>query len=277
MYCLLEQQSAASTNASNEDEENIFTDSHYDSDTNSCIPEEQEYERIFTESDIHPWLACDSAEEMISQAQPQYTTLQEITDWEMESTDYDNIVSTEEVGPDPVTCNALTTLTMYDPTKEFPELFADEVPTELPALRYPMEIMQHRIDIIPNSHWSPRFSSTYNQFKDQITEKINIELGTERVAPSRSSNTIGIFTQPKRDKPDEARFQLHCIPRNLVTHQDKTPISSMEQIIEFVVSGPFRSKLDLTDGYHKISIHPESVKYSTVRCHIGKYDSLVIQ
>ena len=74
------------------------------------------YERIFTESVIHPWLACDSAAELIAQAQPQYTTLQEITDWEMESTDYDNIDSTEKVGPDPVTCNALTTLTMYDPT-----------------------------------------------------------------------------------------------------------------------------------------------------------------
>ena len=186
---------------------------------------------------------------MIAQAQPQYTTLQEITDWEMESTDYDNIESTEEVGPDPVTCNALTTLTMYDPTKEFPKLFPDEKPTELPPLRYTMEIMQHRIDVIPNSHWSPRFPSTYNQFKDQITEKINTELETGRVVPSKSSNAIGMFTQPKRDKPHEARFLLDCIPRNLVTHKDKTPMPSMEQIIDFVGSRPFRSKLDLTDGY----------------------------
>ena len=90
---------------------------------------------------------------MIAQAQPQYATLQEITDWEMESTDYNNIESTEEVGPDPVTCNALTTLIMYDPTEEFPELFPDEKPTELSTLRYSMEIMQHRIDVIPDSHW----------------------------------------------------------------------------------------------------------------------------
>ena len=78
----------------------------------------------------------------------------------MESTDYDIIESTEEVGPDPVTCNILTTLIMYDLTKEFPELFPDEKPTELPLLTYPMEIMQHRIDVIPASHWSPRFPST---------------------------------------------------------------------------------------------------------------------
>ena len=115
----------------------------------------------------------------------------------MESTDYVNIESTNEVGPDPVTCNALTTLTMYDPTKEFPELFPDKKLTELPPLRYPMEIMQHRIDVIPDSHWSARFPSTYNQFKDQNTEKINTELETGRVVPSKSSNAIGMFTRQK--------------------------------------------------------------------------------
>ena len=91
---------------------------------------------------------------MIEQAQPQYVLLQEITDWQIESTDYDNIESTEEVGPDPVTCNALTIHTMYDPTKEFPELFSEEKPTKLPLLRYLMENMQYRIDVIPDSHWS---------------------------------------------------------------------------------------------------------------------------
>ena len=59
----------------------------------------------------------------------------------MESTDYDNFVLTQEVGPDPVTWNALTTLTMYDPMKEFPEQFPQQKWTELPSLRYTMEIM----------------------------------------------------------------------------------------------------------------------------------------
>ena len=59
---------------------------------------------------------------MIAHAQPQYITVQEIIHWEMESTDYNNIESNKEVGTDPVTCHTLTTLTIYDPTKEFPEL-----------------------------------------------------------------------------------------------------------------------------------------------------------
>ena len=50
----------------------------------------------------------------------------------------------------------------------------------------------------------------------------------------------------------------------------------MEQIIDFVGSRPFRSKLDFTDGDYNIRIHAESVKDSTFYCHMGKYDSLVL-
>ena len=49
----------------------------------------------------------------------------------MESTDYETFQLTEEVGPDLVTCNSLTTLTMYDPIAEFTHLFPQQKPTEL--------------------------------------------------------------------------------------------------------------------------------------------------
>ena len=277
MYCLHESQSV-STNAVQviSHDRKIFPESVYDSDSNSSNPEGQGYDEILTESDVHPCLTCNSAEEMIAQAQPQYVTLQEITDWEIESTDYDNIESTEEVGPDPVTGNALTTLTMYDLTKDFAELFPEEKPTELPPLTYPMEIMQHIIDVILDSYWSSRFPSTYKQFKNQIILKIKTDLQTGRVVPSKSSNAIGMFAQPKRDKPHEARFLLDCISSNLLTHKDATPIPSEEQIIDCVVSVPFRRKLDLSDRYHNIRIHTKSGKDSTFYCHMAKYDCLVI-
>ena len=135
IYCLHESQSVSTNTAQiTSVEEKIFRVSPDDSDSNSSTPEESAYERIFTESDIHSWLTCESAEQIIAQAQPQYVTLQGITNWEMEFTDYDNMESTEEVGPDPVTCNALTTLPMCDLTTEFPELFPEEKSTELPAL-----------------------------------------------------------------------------------------------------------------------------------------------
>ena len=106
---------------------------------------------------------------------------------------------------------------------------------------------------------------------------IMTELETGRIIRSKSPNSIGMFSQPKRDKPQEARFPLDCILRNLVTDKDKTPMPSMEQIKYFIGSRPFRSKLDLTDGYHNIRMHADSVGDSTFTCHMGTFDSLVMQ
>ena len=136
---------------------------------------------------------------------------------------------------------------MYDPGADFPEMFPEDKPTELPPLRELLEIMQHQIDVIPNSVWKRGLPSTYNQFKDQITKKIITELDTGRLVRSQSRNSIGMFTQPKRHEPQEARFLLDYIPRNLVTHKDKTSMPSIEYIKDFMWYGPFRSKLDLTD------------------------------
>ena len=186
---------------------------------------------------------------MIDQAQPHWSYYTNIDESEIEEndTDYDIIEPSSEVGPHPIVTNTSSTLVIYNPVAEFPELFPEEKPTELPTLREPLEIMQHRIDVIPNSVWKPRFPSTYNQFKDQIHKKIITELETGRIVPSKSSNSIGMFTQPKRDKLQEARFLLDYIPRNLVRHKDKTPMPSMEPIKDFIGSRPFRSNLDLTD------------------------------
>ena len=85
-----------------------------------------------------------------------------------------------------------------------------------------------------------------------------------------------MFTIPKSDgiKP---RFLLDCVARNLVTEKDKTPLPSIQQILEFCQSRTFRSKIDLADGYHNIRIEPDSVKHSTFLCHKGYFNSHVMQ
>ena len=166
---------------------------------------------------------------------------------------------------------------MYDPVAEFPELFPEEKPTGLAPLRKPLEIMRHRIDVTTNWVWIPRFPSTYNQFEDQISKKITTELETGIIVSSKSRNSIGMFTKPKRDKLQEARFRPDWIPRNLVTHIDETPVPSMEQIKDFIGSRAFTSKLDLTHGYHNIWFHADSVSDSTFTCHMGKFASLGMQ
>ena len=90
---------------------------------------------------------------MIAQAQPHWLYYTDIDESEIEENDADhvNIKPSSEVGTDPIVTNALSTLIMYHPIAEFLELFAEEKPTELPPLREPLEIMQYRIDLKPNS------------------------------------------------------------------------------------------------------------------------------
>ena len=109
-----------------------------------------------------------------------------------------------------------------------------------------------------------------------MRQKSNTELESRRVVPSRSRNGIGMFREPEIDQPRERRLLLDCISRNLVSYNDKTPMPSMEQIIDCVGSRPFRSKLDLTDEYHNIGIYSESVKDTSFCGHMATYDSLVM-
>ena len=71
---------------------------------------------------LHPCLDCDSAEEMIPQAQPHWTYYTNIDDSEIEKNDtaYDNIEPASEVGPYTIVTNALSTVVMYDPVAEIP-------------------------------------------------------------------------------------------------------------------------------------------------------------
>ena len=96
-------------------------------------------------------------------------------------------------------CNYLTIQQGFDPYSEFSHLFPTEKPTELPPLREPIEIMQYKIEVIDGAEWHSNYIPTYDRFQDQITEKINKKLETGRIIPSKSLNTIIMFTQAKKD------------------------------------------------------------------------------
>ena len=86
-----------------------------------------------------------------------------------------------------------------------------------------------------------------------------------------------MFTQPKRDTSKEPRFLLDYRLWNAVTIRNHTPLPIIEEAIEFVAARPLWSKIDLTDGYHKIRIEPDSETHTTFLCHMGHYRSRVMQ
>jgi len=175
-----------------------------------------------------------------------------------------------------ITCNYIQVEEKWDPIKEFPHLFPDKKPLSLPPLRYPLNHMQHYIKVRPGSTWQPKKIWKLHKFKHHVTEKINQELKTGRLLPSQSTNCVFLFTKPKANKV-EPRFLIDCIPRNEVTISDPTPLPNIKEILNWTAARKFRTKLDLTDGYHNIRIHPDSVKHSTIVTHIGLHDSQVMQ
>src|SRR5436853_6894558 len=170
-----------------------------------------------------------------------------------------------------IICNPLTIEQGFNPFEEFPHLFPEKIPTALPPIRYPYDIMQNRIDPPPGAKWHPRYHTNYNKFLEETTDKIPTELKTGRLVYSKSENSVLLYTTPKKDKTIP-RFIIDSVPRNLLLPKDKAPLPSIEQIIQWLSKFAFISKYDLSNGFHNIRIHKDCVKNSTIMNQMGKFE-----
>ena len=83
---------------------------------------------------------------------------------------------------------------------------------------------------------------------------------------------------PKIDKPKEARFLHDLVERNKLTRKDHTPIPDIPSILNTIAKHPFRSKIDITDGYHNVRIEPSSKEFSSFYIsNMGTYRTRVMQ
>src|SRR4029077_13257674 len=98
-------------------------------------------------------------------------------------------------------------------------------------------------------------------FIPQLRDKIDKELISGRVYPATDSSACSIFMVKKFDKPNEVRFLHDLVDQNANTRKDNTPIPDIPSIINMVARHPYRSKIDLTDGYHNVRIKPDNEKY----------------
>ena len=144
--------------------------------------------------------------------------------------------------------------------KEYPDVFPEKNPTELSPLRK----INHSIDLIDkDKHWHmrPRRIRPSEAFLPQLRDKINAELETGRIYSAQDSAACSMFMIKKHDKQNEARFLHDLVDRNANTQKDNTPIPDIPSIINTVARHPYRSNIDLTDGYHNVRIEPESEEF----------------
>ena len=108
----------------------------------------------------------------------------------------DNINITDEVSNQPETkkysyYDAVKQLA-YDPIKEYPDVFPEKKPTQLP----PPRKINHTIDLIDNDkhrHMRPRRIRPSKAFLPQLRDKINAELETARSCPAQDSAACSMF------------------------------------------------------------------------------------
>ena len=158
----------------------------------------------------------------------------------------------------------------YDPIKEFPNVFPDKKPTELPPLRK----INHPIDLVDkdkHQHMRPKRIRPSEAFLPQLRDKINAELETGRIYPTQDSAACSMFMIKKHDKQNKARFLYDLVDRNANTRKDNTPIPDIPSIINTVARQPCRSKIDLTDGYHNVRIEPESEEFTSFYTPFGTF------
>ena len=153
----------------------------------------------------------------------------------------------------------------------FPEIFVKELPEDMPPVRKilhrstlkdPMKLLK-----------TPTFKAPHAlmpKFKAWIEKQLRVGI-LER---SPVSGGASMFLEAK---PDGRICPLvHLRFRNDNTVADHSQIPNQETILQAVARGKYRSKINLSDAYFQTRVHPDNVKYNTIRTPFGGFTSQVM-
>jgi len=153
----------------------------------------------------------------------------------------------------------------------FPTVFVKDVPEELPPVR---KIM-HRISLIDPTRLlkTPTFKAPQAlmpKYKARINKQMNAGILHRTSVPGGAS----MFVEAKSD--GRIRPLVDIWFRNDNTLADHTQIPEQNTILNAVARGPFRCKIDLKDSYFQTRVHPDDVKYNTIKTTFGGFTSPVV-
>jgi len=150
----------------------------------------------------------------------------------------------------------------------FPKVFVKEVPEEQPPVRK----IKHRISLIEPTKLlkTPTFKAPQAlmpKYKAWIKKQINAGLLHRTSVPGGAS----MFVEAKSDGRIRPLVDLRF--RNDNTQADHTQIPEQNTILNAVARGRFRSKIDLRDAYFQTRVHPDDMKYNTIKTPLGGFTS----
>ena len=153
----------------------------------------------------------------------------------------------------------------------FPKVFGKEVPQGLPAVL----MIMHRRSLIDQTKLLktptlkapqaliPKYKAWISkQIKTGIHHRTSVPGGARMFVKAKCDGKIRLLGDP--------RF------RNDNTQADHTQISGQNLILNTVARGRFRTKIDLSDANCKTRVHPDDVKYNTIKTPFGGFTSEVM-
>jgi len=153
----------------------------------------------------------------------------------------------------------------------FRKVFVKDVPQQLPPVR---KIM-HRISLIDPTKLlkTPTFKAPHAlmpKYEACINTQMNAGLLHRTSVPGGAS----IFVEAKSDGSIRPLVDLRF--RNDNTLADHTQILEQNPILNAVARVRFHSKIDLSDAYFHTRVHPDDVKYNTIKTPFGGFTSQVM-
>jgi len=153
----------------------------------------------------------------------------------------------------------------------FPKVFVKEVPEELPPVR---KIM-HSISLIdPTQLLKTPTLKAPQAFMPQYKAWINKQMKASILHRTSVPAGASMFVEAKSDGRIRPLVDLHF--RNDNTQADHTQIPEQNYLLGAVARGRFWSKIDLCDAYFQPRVHPDDVKYNTIKTPFCGFTSQVM-
>jgi len=172
--------------------------------------------------------------------------------------------------------SAATTIQPHtNPFDEFSDVFPTTKNLELPP---PRPGMNHHILLKnPKAVWKPSNIKPKGKFLADMLEKLRAEEKSSGVYRSEDTSCCTMFVISKMDNLSKPRYIHEFVKRNEETELQPALIHSQSFIRNTVAIHPFRSKIDISNGYHTIRVHPPHEKYTAFSTPYGTYRTRVMQ
>jgi hypothetical protein len=158
--------------------------------------------------------------------------------------------------------------------REYPSIFTpnDELPIRSPEKA---KEFAHKIELLTGA--KPKNNVLYHMTpaeKDELKRQLELLLKFHCIRPSHSDWAAPVLFARKKD--GGLRFCIDFRHLNTFTRRDATVTPLIDDVLSSLAKAQVFSTMDLHSGYHQISIHEDSIKYTAFRTCFGNFEWLVL-